>query len=195
MSIVFKTMMVALVCIALQPATAGAQFVRFQVSTQSLSAIVDPEPLDFSQTDSASVARERNATGEVTALVTAACLRIGAAENIPLLVDVRIEDLRLREGRERPIDVEPRYINDTNPCPADISLAREVSRPFRGDGTAEFQLSDRPETLSSQSRRATALTAFIVLMGRQHLRPDAAIMDQRQDLDYQGRYLLDITYL
>lgn len=179
-------------------APATAQFVRFQVQTQSLSAVVEPEALDFQDSediDINSARRERNSSGEVSALLTSACLRIGAVENIPLIVGVRIEDLRLSDGRERPIDLEPRYINDTNPCPADLVLVREVSRPFRDDGSAEFRLSEQPETLSSSTRRATSLTAFIVLMGRQHLRPDDAIMDQRQDLDYRGRYLLDITYL
>lgn len=176
-------------------APATAQFVRFQVQTQTLSSVVEPEALDFQDSDSTSTSFELNSSGEVSALLASACLRIGAVENIPLIVDVRIEDLRLSDGQERPIDLEPRYINDTNPCPADIVLVREVSRPFRADGTVEFRLSEQPETLSSSTRRATSLTAFIVLLGRQHLRLDDAIMDRRLDLDYRGRYLLDITYL
>lgn len=179
------------------PATGvSAQFVRFNVQTQAAGSVIEPQVLDFSEAERATTLQERNERGQVVALKSGACLRLGGVENIPVLVSVRIEDVRIASGQPRPVSLEPRYINDLNPCPADIDLLRKVSLPFRADGSAEFALSDRPDTRRSAARGATTpLTAFIVLIGRQHLRPDAAILDQRQDLDYQGRYLLDITYL
>lgn len=175
--------------------TLSAQFIRFNLLTEAPGTVLVPQDLDFSLAEGSAELQERNDQGQVIALTTGACLRLTAVENIPVLVSVQIEDLRLHSGQPRPVSVEPRYINDLNPCPADIDLIRKVSLPFRTDNTAEFPLSARPDTRRSASRGATTLTAFVVLIGRQHLRPDAAILDQRQDLDYQGRYLLDITYL
>ena len=175
--------------------TLSAQFIRFNLQTEAPGAVLVPQDLDFSLAEGSAELQERNEQGQAIALLTGACLRLTAVENIPVLISVQIEDLRLHSGQPRPVSVEPRYINDLNPCPADIELLRKVSLPFRSDNTAEFPLSARPDTRRSATRGATTLTAFVVLIGRQHLRPDAAILDQRQDLDYQGRYLLDITYL
>lgn len=169
-----------------------AQFVRFSLSTSSERFDVLAEPLDFSDMERSEQVRDNR--GRITDLRTGSCLQLSAPENINVLVEVSVEDKTDLGGRERPLKVEPRYINDMGACPADFRLAADVSRPFRGDGTAQFTLSDRPQLIAGMGRERQ-IRAFVYLLGNLSFDSGAGIVLRRQEMEYRGRFIVDVEYL
>lgn len=175
--------------------TAQAQFVEFRVTTEPRVAFVNPEPIDMTRIDQKSVVTSFDRSGRLLSLKSGACLPIGAPENITVLVQLTIEDEHLNESRGRPLEITAYYINDRGGCPETIEMAMGVSQPFYDDGSAQFRLSSFPQIARNLVGSERFFIAYVYLTVRQEFDNQAGAVGRRQDMEYRGRYILDIVYL
>lgn len=211
-----------LLIMILMPAAAFAQFISFSVSTQPRSAVITAAPIALDLSIAQELRARRGAAGGAEGLSDGVCIAIGAPENIPVLVSVSIEDEYLPAGQSRPFTLEKGYINDRGACPADTEMARRIYRPFAAGESVSFTLSSEPLTRRSTANgRNLFFTAYIFLnttllydmmagTAAASASADAAARAteaealiptatgagaRRHIMRYQGRYVLDITYL
>ena len=166
-----------------------AQFVRFNLALKRDGVRVEAEPFEFKE-DSEGDAGQRqilDAQNRVVGVERGGCIQIGAPENINVIITVGVQDISQLRGRPRPVNFETRYINDGDGCPADPTLARQISSPFRPDGSAYFYLNRLPRLAENLPGSPSRVTGFLYLLGQQQNRIE------NQPI-YQGRIVVDIEY-
>lgn len=182
---------------------AEAQFVRFSVNTQPDVSFVETEPIEMPDTQEAGLS-DMGRSMEADGTQSFSCMALGSGENIKVLVHVELKDTFIAPGRERPVSLDARYINDRGGCPTDPAMAAAVSSPFDADGRALFRLNREAVTRaglnnssgSTASRRSDRFfTAFLFLNLSRQIDPEAGAVDRRRDMEYRGTYTVDITYL
>lgn len=182
---------------------AEAQFVRFSVNTQPDVSFIETQPIDISDMEEAGLSDMGRAM-EDDGTQSFSCMAVGSAENIKVLVHVELEDTFIAPGRQRPVSLDARYINDRGGCPSDPAMGEAVSSPFDTDGSAIFRLNREPVTRaglnnssgSTVSRRSDRFfMAYLFLNLKRQIDPGAGAVDRRRDMEYRGTYTVDITYL
>jgi hypothetical protein len=166
-----------------------AQFVRFNLALKRDGARVEAEPFEFKEDSDGSSGQRQilDAQNRVVGVERGGCIQIAAPENINVIIQVGVQDVSQLRGRPRPVNFETRYINDGDGCPTDTRLARQVSSPFRSDGSAYFYLDRRPRLAANLPGSPNRVTGFLYLLGQQQIR-------SANDPIYQGRIVVDIEY-
>lgn len=166
-----------------------AQFVRFNLALKRDGVRVEAEPFEFKEESDGSDGQRQilDAQNRVVGVERGGCIQIGAPENINVIITVGVQDVSQLRGRPRPVNFETRYINDGDGCPTDPRLARQVSSPFRPDGSAYFYLNRMPRLAQNLPGSPSRVTGFLYLLGQQQARVE------NQPI-YQGRIVVDIEY-
>lgn len=182
-----------LMCFVAESAT--GQFVRFNVNILPRTTVIDVQPLDFTWADYSGAEIAFDAFGRVMEVENTACLAISSPQNILVLVELTIEDEYLPQGRTRPFDLKAYYINDMGQCPTSAEMASRVGNSITLAKQTEFNLSYRNSTTINTRMQEQFLTAFIFLIGNQRFDSEAGARQRNIDMQYRGRYVLDIVYL
>ncbi|MCC5935584.1 MAG: hypothetical protein JJU35_15155 [Balneolales bacterium] len=176
---------------ALIPGEASAQ-VRFNLSLAEEGAELRAESFDFNRDARRTLTTDE--LGRITGIESAACLRISAAENISVLVQVQFRDVQL-PGGSRPVTTEARYLNDGGACPELPAIARELGRPLDAQGRAAFTLDQRPRIASRLPGSPQRLSAWLILLADLRLNPDATPLQRAFTDQYEGEFTIKIEYL
>lgn len=164
----------------------------------SLSVPAEPvqiaaEPVDFD--DRTRLVRIRDEQGRLVSRQTNACIEIRAPENIPVLVMVELKGMVQRRDGRWPAAVEPRYINDGGQCPADHTLAMDISHPFNKVKKAFFTLNEQPKLIRNFPEKPPRLSCHLYLVVFQLLMPDISLGVPPSADKNNEHLLIDIEYL
>ncbi|AXJ00385.1 hypothetical protein CYPRO_1120 [Cyclonatronum proteinivorum] len=186
---VFLILLVAGFCMATDAVQAQ---VRFSLELMEESAVLEAESFDFNREARRSLTRD--AQGRLTGVESAACLRISAAENIPVLVEVQFQDVQLRGGI-RPVSTEALYLNDGGACPEEPAIGRAIGQPLDAQGRAAFTLDKRERIARNLPGSPDRLHAWIFLIADLRLNPDASPLQRAFTDQYEGEFVIRVEYL
>lgn len=180
----FLLLLLLVACWALMPGEAAAQ-VRFNLSLAEEGAELRAESFDFNRDARRTLTTDE--LGRITGIESAACLRISAAENISVLVQVQFQDVQLRGG-SRPVTTDARYLNDGGACPELPAIARDLGRPLDAQGRAAFTLDQRTRIASRLPGSPQRLSAWLILLADLRLNPDATPLQRAFTDQYEGEF-------